>query len=279
MTTDIRGYKTVARNGKWELVERTGDDSDVIHVNDSAPFLLTVEDFAACPFKEVIFGGMDVLAVTLTGSYVTGTGRDGSDYDLAVYVKGSPKPDKPKYKMIFNGRRLHWYYDGACTFGSKEAVDGAYPARFAHLMGLRFLKKEHVLHASDDDMGFVERLLMGCVGLSDAMCELYCAWEKANGRFDCILNSDERQISRMGKLSWLRYFAPAAVLNEDIDADLMRRLKDSKRFGVSADDADRVKETVREYMISYMLRGNACDADSLEESLISRWAGLWKSDC
>lgn len=275
MTSDIRGYKTVGRRGRWELVKRTGDDSDVIHANGSAPFSLNSKDFAACPFKEFIFGGMDVLAVTLTGSYVTGTGRDGSDYDLAVCVKCGPRPDKPEYKMLFNGRRLHWYYDDVRTFGSKEAVDGAYPSRFAHLMGLRFLKKEHVLYASDAGTGFVERLLSGCVGLSDAMCGLYCAWEKANGRFDCILNSDGPKLSRMGKLSWLRYFAPAVVSNEYVDADLMRRLKDSKRFGISADDADRVKETVR----AYMLHDDGCDADSLEESLISQWVGLWKSDC
>lgn len=273
MMSDIRGYKTAERRGKWELVERTDDDSDVIHASDAAPFSLTRADFAACPFKEFIFGGMDVLAVTLTGSYVAGTGSDGSDYDLAVCVKGDAKSDKPKYKMLFDGRRLHWYYDDVRAFGSKEAVDGAYPSRFAHLMGMRYLKEEHVLYASDDGSGFVEGLLMDCVGLSDTMCALYCAWEKANGRFDCILGSDGSRLGRMGKLLWLRYFAPAVVLGETVDADLVRRLKGAKRCGVSPDDADRLKETVR----AYMSREGGCDADSLEESLISQWGSLWKT--
>lgn len=272
---EIRGYRIAAESGGWTLVERTGDDADAIHSDESSAFRLTEKDFADCPFKETIFDGKDVLAVTLSGSYVMGSGRTASDYDLVVYVVGEAENPPLKYKLLYKGRRLHWYYDGIGTFGSKQAVDGANPSMFAHLMGMRYLKKKHILYASDKGKGFVGKLLKGGAEMSSLMCRLYCLWERRNGRFDSVLSTSDDRLMRMGKLSWLRYFAPASVCGDEIDVGLIKRLKGVKQDGILPKDADALRDAVRSYMRGKL---DETDAESLEERLISKWSSLWESD-
>lgn len=275
MTKTYIKYKSVDKNGDWELLEYTGDEDDVIVSElkeENAP--ITADLFAACPYKDLILGDSDPLAVAMTGSCALGAMNAYSDYDIVVYTKGEERRIS-KSRLLYKGRMAHWYYQ---IEGDWDSPDKLRILDNYSIGGLLEPCFDHVLWTggSEEARAFVEEnkgLQRSFISAAAGMCS---AWWHKNGRLRWLIDHPQRMWGALGKCLWTRYYAAAVCNGEEPDVSLVTALKLARSQGISDGDAERIRATFSRYLSSHPMPTDASVAE-LEGKAADAWKAMWEA--
>lgn len=274
MTKNCIRYKSIGKSGDWELLEYTGDEKDAAVLNlDDRVVPLTADVFASCPYKDLILGDSDPLAVAMTGSCALGAMNAYSDYDIVVYVKGEERRIS-KNRLLYKGRMAHWYYQIEGDWDSPDklrildnySIGGLLEPCFDHILWMG---------GSKEARAFVEenkRLQKSFIRAAAEMCS---AWWNRSGRLRWFIDHPPKMWGALGKCVWTRYYAAALCNGEDPDVSLVTALKLARSQGISDGDAEKARATFSRYLSSHP-RPTDTSVAELESKTADAWKVMWE---
>lgn len=275
MTKNYIRYKSIGKSGDWELLEYTGDENDVVTLNlDGRVAPLTADVFAACPYKDIIFGDSDPFAVAMTGSWALGAMNSHSDYDIVVYAKGTEKTFS-RNRLLYKGRMAHWYYQ---IEGDWDSADKLRALDNYSIGGLLEPCFDHVLWTggSEEAREFVKTNKELQKQFISAAAEMCSAWWDRNGRLRWFIDRPQRMWGALGKCVWTRYYAAAVCNGEEPDIGVVTALKLARSQEISDGDAEKARATFSRYLSSHPRPTDASVAE-LESKAADAWKAMWEA--